>query len=88
MVARLHESDFQLHSRYQMGVDWPISYRELEPYDSRAEEIMGVAGSKVHGVQNLYVVGSSVFPTSDAGWPTLTVAALALRLADHLRSRL
>lgn len=41
---------------------------------------------KVHGVKNLYVVGSSVFPTAGAGWPTLTVAALALRLADHLRS--
>jgi glucose dehydrogenase len=45
MVARLHESDFELHSRYQMGVDWPISYRQLEPYYTIAEEIMGVAGS-------------------------------------------
>jgi choline dehydrogenase-like flavoprotein len=43
---------------------------------------------KMHGVENLYVVGSSVFPTSGAGWPTLTVAALALRLAHHLQSRL
>jgi glucose dehydrogenase len=43
---------------------------------------------KMHGVRNLYVVGSSVFPTSGAGWPTLTVATLALRLADHLRGRL
>jgi glucose dehydrogenase len=43
---------------------------------------------KVHGVKNLYVVGSSVFSTAGAGWPTLTVAALALRLADHLRGQL
>jgi choline dehydrogenase-like flavoprotein len=43
---------------------------------------------KIHGMQNLYVVGSSVFPSSGAGWPTLTVAALALRLAEHLRGRL
>jgi choline dehydrogenase-like flavoprotein len=42
---------------------------------------------RVHGTSNLYVAGSSVFPT--AGWapPTLTIVALALRLADHLRTR-
>jgi choline dehydrogenase-like flavoprotein len=39
---------------------------------------------RVHGVRNLYVAGSSVFPTGGAGTPTLTLLALALRLADHL----
>ena len=41
--------------------------------------------SKVHEVDNLYVAGSSVFPTSGAANPTLTLLALTLRLADHLR---
>ncbi len=40
---------------------------------------------KVHGVGNLYIAGSSVFPTSGASNPTLTLVALTLRLADHLR---
>jgi glucose dehydrogenase len=48
MVARLHESDFELSSRYRMGVDWPIRYRDLEPYYSKAEEIIGVAGEDAH----------------------------------------
>ena len=39
---------------------------------------------KVHGTKNLYVAGSSVFPTSGFANPTLTLVALALRLADHL----
>ena len=43
---------------------------------------------RVHGVRNLYVAGSSVFPTYGCSNPTLTVVALALRLADHLKKQL
>ncbi|SIT42884.1 FAD dependent oxidoreductase [Paraburkholderia ribeironis] len=43
---------------------------------------------KVHGISNLYVGGSSVFPTVGANFPTITIAALALRLAGHLVRRL
>nr|WP_255682938.1 GMC oxidoreductase [Dyella sp. 2HG41-7] len=40
---------------------------------------------QVHGVDNLHVAGSSVFPTGGWAFPTFTVVALALRLADQLR---
>lgn len=43
---------------------------------------------RVHGIDNLYVAGSSVFPTSGSANPTLTIVALALRLAQHLKERL
>lgn len=39
----------------------------------------------VHGIHNLHVAGSSVFPTSGWAFPTFTLVALSLRLADHLR---
>jgi choline dehydrogenase-like flavoprotein len=39
---------------------------------------------RVHGMRNLYVAGSSVFTTAGSATPTLTLVALALRLADHL----
>ena len=39
---------------------------------------------QVHGVDGLYVAGSSVFPTGGHANPTLMALALALRLADHL----
>ena len=38
----------------------------------------------MHGLQNLYVAGSSVFPTSGFANPTFTIVRLSLRLADHL----
>lgn len=42
------------------------------------------ANCKVHGIDNLYVSSSSVFPTSGQANPTLSVIALSVRLARHL----
>lgn len=46
------------------------------------------ADCKVHSVDNLYVAGSAVFPTSSQANPTLTIVALSLRLADRLVRKL
>ena len=42
---------------------------------------------KVHGLANLYIAGSGAFTTAGAVNPTLTLVALSLRLADHLKSK-
>lgn len=42
--------------------------------------------SKVHGLDNLYIAGSSVFSTGGACNPTMPIIQLCLRLADHLRA--
>ena len=44
------------------------------------------ANCRVHGVANLHIASAAVFPTSSQANPTLTVVALALRLADRLRA--
>ena len=41
---------------------------------------------RVHGIDNLYIAGPSVFPTGGYANPALTMLALSLRLADHLKS--
>ena len=46
------------------------------------------ARMRTHDVSNLSLVGSSVFPTSGAMNPTLTIAALALKCASHLEADL
>ncbi len=40
---------------------------------------------RVHGIENLYIGSSSVFPTSGHSNPTLTIIALCIRLADRLK---
>jgi choline dehydrogenase-like flavoprotein len=43
------------------------------------------ANCKVHGLANLFIAGSAVFPTAGYANPTLTIVALAIRLAEHLK---
>lgn len=43
-TPRMLPDDFKLRSRFGVGVDWPLSYDELEPYYCDVEEIMNVSG--------------------------------------------
>lgn len=44
------------------------------------------ADCRVHGISNLFIAGSSVFPTVGSDSPTITLVALALRLADRIKA--
>jgi choline dehydrogenase-like flavoprotein len=41
---RIHPGSMKMHSRFGLGADWPIDYRELELYYGIAERVVGVAG--------------------------------------------
>jgi choline dehydrogenase-like flavoprotein len=43
-ATRMMPGDFELKSRYGVGVDWPLRYDELEPYYGAVEEVMSVSG--------------------------------------------
>lgn len=76
------EEDLLAHGAYG-GHHLGTARMGLDPRTSVVD-----ADCKVHEVDNLYVAGSAVFPTSSQANPTLTVLALALRLAQHLGGRL
>lgn len=74
--------------------DWPhiqfeSSYHHMGTTRMHADPRRGVvdADARVHGISNLHVAGSSVFPTYGHANPTLTITALAIRLADHLKTK-
>lgn len=45
------------------------------------------ADCRAHALDNLYIAGSSVFPTAGYVNPTATLLTLAIRLAEHLHAR-
>jgi choline dehydrogenase-like flavoprotein len=46
-TPRFMPNDFQMSSMYGQGIDWPISYDDLEPYYTEAESIMLISGPEV-----------------------------------------
>ncbi len=43
-ATRMMPGDFQLKSRYGVGMDWPMSYDDLEPYYGEVEQVMAISG--------------------------------------------
>ena len=72
-----HETDKLRDASHHMGT----TRMALSPEDGVVD-----VNCQVHGVKNLFIAGSSIFPTSGSANPTYTIAALTLRLAEYLRS--
>ena len=85
--ARVQLSPFILDSKLEI----PVSGfgHHMGTTRMSADPRFGVVDEncQVHGIQNLYLAGSSVFPKCGGRNPTLTIVLLALRLADYLSSR-
>ena len=75
------------------GADFPPEFMDVghptgttRMADNPAKGVVD-SNCMVHGVDCLYVSGSSVFPTAGHCNPTQMIVAMALRLADHLKAR-
>jgi choline dehydrogenase-like flavoprotein len=91
-LARVGGGLFRMDSWVQGGgtgwsPDMEGGYHHMGTTRMAADPREGVvdADCRVHGVENLYVAGSSVFATGGNINPTLTLVALALRLSDRLK---
>src|SRR5688572_1985764 len=71
------------------GMPDPNAHHHAGTTRMHADGAHGVvdADGRVHGVDNVFVAGASVFPTAGFVNPVLTIVALAERLADHLWHR-
>lgn len=78
------------------GAAWPSSlekegtFHHMGTTRMHDSPLQGVVdrNCKVHGLSNLYIAGSSVFPTAGANLPTITIAALTFRLFEHIVQKL
>jgi choline dehydrogenase-like flavoprotein len=88
-----HEIRLKLGIRLHEDSYWQTlrgSYHHMGTTRMSTNPRQGVVNehSQVHGISNLYVTGSSVFPTGGLSNPTLTIVALAIRLADDIKARM
>ncbi|MGH6888167.1 MAG: FAD-dependent oxidoreductase [Rhizomicrobium sp.] len=83
-MLRILESS---RAEWLSGLDWGNHHMgSARMHDDPRQGVVD-ANSRVHGLANLYVAGSAVFPTYGASNPTLNLIALTLRLADRLKSQ-
>jgi choline dehydrogenase-like flavoprotein len=93
--AGLSSMGFRLRKfEHELSPDgWPVSMiagkhhmgttrMDTDPHRGVVDE-----NCKLHEVRNLFVASASVFPTGGMANPTLTIVALAVRLADHIKGR-
>ena len=80
-TPRFVPNDFHLESRYGRGVDWPLSYPDLEPHYCQAEEWLGVSGD--HDAWNVADLGrrSKPFPNREI-WPSYSDRLFSGRVGD------
>jgi choline dehydrogenase-like flavoprotein len=88
-MQRTNVADVQLDEPFE-GKPWPAqlegTWHHMGTTRMHDSDKQGVVdrNCKMHGMSNLYIAGSSVFPTVGANFPTITIAALTLRLSEHI----
>jgi choline dehydrogenase-like flavoprotein len=87
LAARVGMLRLNLKERGQWleGLDWGNHHMGSTRMHVDPKQGVVDATGKVHSVDNLYIAGSSVFPTYGASNPTINLIALTVRLAEHLK---
>jgi choline dehydrogenase-like flavoprotein len=77
--------NYDRRQEWLTGMDWGNHHMGTTRMNADPKSGVVDAQSQVHGIGNLYVTGSSVFPTYGSSNPTMNLVALTLRLGDHLK---
>lgn len=77
--------NYSRHEQWEKALDWGDHHLGTTRMHVDPKQGVVDANSKVHGIANLFVAGSGVFPTYSASNPTLNLVALTLRLAEHIK---
>jgi choline dehydrogenase-like flavoprotein len=77
--------NYKTRAAWEGALDWGDHHLGTTRMHVDPKQGVVDANSKVHGIANLFVAGSGIFPTYSASNPTLNLVALTLRLADHLK---
>lgn len=86
-VGRM-KTNFAAGTEWQQKVGWQYHHFGGTRMHNSPEKGVVDSDCKVHGVDNLFIASSSVFPTCGHANPTLNIVAITLRLADHLKRKL
>jgi choline dehydrogenase-like flavoprotein len=88
--GRFQFADWILEEGIERSSEFGIAAHHIGTTRMANDPQFGVvdADCRVFGCENLYIAGSAVFPTASFVNPTLTIVALAYRLADALKARL
>jgi choline dehydrogenase-like flavoprotein len=86
-LGRVKVHDWLLNSTPTWPENLEGGYHHMGTTRMSARPADGVVdiNCKCHDIENLFLAGSSVFPTGGYANPTFTIVALALRLANHIK---
>ncbi len=80
--------NYKTRGEWEAALDWGDHHLGTTRMHDDPKQGVVDANSRVHGISNLFVAGSGVFPTYSASNPTMNLVALTLRLAQHLKGLL
>lgn len=83
LIQKIYK-DLEAHEIVEADITWPHHHLGTCRMGDNPKTSVVDRDLRIHGIQNLYVIGSSVFVTGGASPPTLTIVAFTHRLAEHL----
>lgn len=87
-LGRMRIEDDVIEEKWPAEAGWQVHHCGGTRMSSSSDTGVVDENCRIHGVSNVFVAGSSVFPTCGHANPTMNLLALTLRLSDHIKEEL